>query len=686
VSFNQYFSSLRRAGFSGLITGILIGVSLAVTLLVFSPSFLEQTGRTLFIIAYVTAYSALLFAFLFSAAQAVIYFFGKPLREFVPAAFPGTLFFFNAVMLLLFYVYDGIMNLTVKALVVSALVAAFLISVVLRKQTARLLHYLEKHRKAVFILFLLCVFCVVVFRVTLPSVPYPGYDAYRSANAAKPPVKRQSKNLPHREQDETEESGISDPPNVVLVTIETLRAGHVGAYGYRRDITPHIDRFAAENVLFRTCYVQSPATVVNLSSLLTSAYPGETGVYAQNQILPPENLTIAERLQKEGYHTIGVVCNYLLPEEKGLGIGRGFDVYVNLKNSRGEAVTEDAVSRLKDVSRPFFLWVHYFDPHAPYTPPDKLLHTVGDMPQPAGADKTFPLVDYGSTAGVNLGRTFGGHIDTLELAQDREVSKADIYDRYDAEIRYADSQVGRLLAFLEQRDLYENSLVIITSDHGESLVEHRLYCQHCLDLFRGNTEVPLLVKFPAGGNDSRSEDTGVKVETPVSTIDIVPTILDVLDVPGTAKMSGTSLVRFLNPSAKPRRKYHVLMTGWWGGLSIKLRNVNRRHPDFAIVADPYKYILHSVEACNVVYPTDLVHLWRQALRGQLKGDGLYNLETDPRETANIIKDNPKTAEMLKRKLFDSSEFRSYIRRRYGNVKKEKLSEDQVKKLKSLGYL
>lgn len=686
MNFSTYLNSLRRAGYSGLLAGFFTGIAIAATLLLSSSSFLAQTGRTVILAAYVIAYSALLFSFLFSAAQAVIYFLGKPLRVLVPNAFPGTFFFITAVMLLLFDIYDGIMNLKVKVLVVSALAAAFLISFVLRKKTARLLDYLEQHRKPVFILFSLCVLSVVIFRVTLPSVPYPGYHVSRSAHTANKSMKNQSRDIVKPAPEKTVPFALSQSPNVVLITIETLRAGHVGAYGYKRNITPNIDRFAAENVMFRTCYVQSPATVVNLSSLLTSAYPGETGVYAQNQVLSEGNLTIAERLKKEGFHTIGVVCNYLLPEEKGVGIGQGFDIYMNLEDARGEEVTNSAVSCLKDIDQPFFLWIHYFDPHAPYTPPEKLLNRVSAMPEPAGAQKTFPLVDYGSTAGVNRRRTFGDHFPTSDAAKDNEIRKVDIYNRYDAEIHYIDSLIGKLLAFLEAQDLYENSLVIVTADHGESLVEHGLYCQHCLDLFRCNTEVPLIVKFPGSQDQAGREVNGVIVDAPVNTIDITPTILDVLQVPGTTKISGTSLMRFLNPNANPRKNYHVLMTGWWGGLSIKLRDVNRRHPDFAIVSHPYKYIIHSMEACNIVYPTDLVHLWREAIRGHLKGDGLYNLETDPHETANIIKGNEEIARMLKRKLFNSREFRAYIQRRLGNINKEKISRDQVKKLESLGYL
>jgi arylsulfatase A-like enzyme len=538
-----------------------------------------------------------------------------------------------------------------------------------------------EHRVVTITMFFIFLLIVGAFWLTLPSVPYPGYDEYESNTSGSLNKIDKEGNLRIKRENaavEPEEQQVL--PNIILITIETTRADHLGAYGYHRDTSPNMDEFAAENIRFNKCYVQSPATVVNLTGLLTSTYPGENGVYAQNQVLSNDWETITEILKQKGYYTIGVVSNHLLPRINGVGTAQGFNHYDNLHNSPASTVTKHVLSNLREVTKPFFLWVHYFDPHTPYNPPEAFFKKVSAMNKPKNENLVLPLIDYGSRAGLNLKRIFAK--DYRPSKESKGVRKKYIYDLYDSEILYVDAEIGKLLAFLKDNNQYENSLIIVTSDHGESLVEHDLYCQHCLDLYRGTTEVPLMIHLPG------YKKGGQVVEGPASTIDIVPTILDVSKIPQPASIRGMSLLSFLQEEGDFKTRDMMLMTGWWDGLSLKLRKMPDQHPDFAIISGPYKYIIHSMEAYMVAYPWELVHFWRKALTNRLKADEMYDLAKDPLETLNLRNNNSETAERLKKALFSSSEFSAYINRRIKNekIKKQPLSEKQKEKLKSLGYL
>jgi len=280
---------------------------------------------------------------------------------------------------------------------------------------------------------------------------------------------------------------------------------------------------------------------------------------------------------------------------------------------------------------------------------------------------------------VNLGRTFENS--SYKPADGvSEIEKGYIYDLYDSEILYVDFEVGRFLTYLKEKDQFEDSLIIISADHGESLVEDDMYCQHGTNLYWENTEIPLIMHLPKTRG-------GLVVDTPASTIDIAPTILEQAGIPISADIRGTPFTEFIDNGQEDREI--VLMTGWWDGPSLRLRKMGKRNPDFAIVADGHKYITHSIDAYMAIYPLEFIHLWRNSLIGHLKGDELYNLSIDPEEENNIRKHHLQFAESLRRKLYKSREFISYIALRKGKLKdkiKDKLTEEQINVLKSLGYL
>lgn len=289
------------------------------------------------------------------------------------------------------------------------------------------------------------------------------------------------------------------PPaaNVVLITIDTLRADHLECYGYASIRTPGINALAADGALFRHAIAQVPLTLPSHCSILTGTYPNATGVRDQAGFtLAPDRTTLAELLKPAGFDTAAFVASAVLAPEYGLN--QGFDVYaaptrVAEVERRGDAVLDDALRWIQAPGRKrFFAWIHFFDPHAPYAPPEP----------------------YRSQYAPRL---------------------------YDGEIAFTDSQIEKLSAALKATGHYDKTVIVLTGDHGESLGEHGEET-HGLLLYDATLHVPLIVK-PANQRPKNRMIAGQ-----VRGIDIVPTILDLLSLPIPPHVQGQSLVPLLNGS------------------------------------------------------------------------------------------------------------------------------------------
>jgi arylsulfatase A-like enzyme len=337
---------------------------------------------------------------------------------------------------------------------------------------------------------------------------------------------------------------------VILITCDTLRADRLGVYGYERDVSPHLDAFAREAIVFDTAYSTAPLTLPSVCSLLTGRLPEEIGVEHNRQILLPPANTLAEELSAAGIPTSAVVSNWVLKTPPGVpreyGVQQGFDHFDDQMTTR-EAVrgmperiapltTKAAIEALKRQRATgedrFFLWVHYQDPHGPYAAPPR--HQEA-MDRPATDEVPLPL-----------GTSTSGH-GVLPSYQERGERRHPEYYRiqYDAEIRYFDEWVGRLLQWLEEHDWIDDSLVIISADHGESLGEHDYWFCHGESLFDELVRVPLIIRYPAGLPHPTAPLQGDyrRASEVVSQIDIFPTVLEVfgLQVPP-ASGSGHSLL------------------------------------------------------------------------------------------------------------------------------------------------
>ena len=281
---------------------------------------------------------------------------------------------------------------------------------------------------------------------------------------------------------------------LILISIDTLRADHVPIYGYRAVRTPAIDALAAGGVVFENAYAHAPQTLPSHVSILSGRLPFEHGVRDNvGFTLPPDETLLPAMIRPAGYVSGGFVSAYVLRDETG--IGKGFDHFdAKLPPSSPEiAIGElqrDGAETLAVADRwldslqspRFFLFFHVYEPHTPYTPPARFKE----------------------------------------------------YTPYDGEIAAADEIVGRLVASLKRRELYDDALIVLLSDHGEGLGDHGEQ-EHGLFLYRETIRVPLIVRLP------RDQSAGRRIEAPVQHIDLVPTILDWLGLPARPRLRGRSL-------------------------------------------------------------------------------------------------------------------------------------------------
>jgi arylsulfatase len=312
----------------------------------------------------------------------------------------------------------------------------------------------------------------------------------------------------------------NEPPPVkllLLISVDTLRADHLGTYGSQRDLTPHLDALADESQVFEIAYAPAPFTLPSVAALLSGRYPETLGVVSNASTMPDSVPTLATELAARGWRTAAVVSNLALGRKAGLAVG--FDFYDDALPQR-EAVrdwpervaasTTDAALAALDVLRSppdtkALLWVHYVDPHGPYTPPDGLRerYLPGERTAFDGRRK-LPV---------------GPGLDAIPTYQYLEGQHELAFYRagYAGEVRYVDAEIGRLLEGVDARGLRRHTWVVFTADHGESLGERGQYFHHSDFLTDALVRVPLLVRRP-GVAPARRRDLA-------SLVDLAPSLL-----------------------------------------------------------------------------------------------------------------------------------------------------------------
>jgi arylsulfatase A-like enzyme len=305
------------------------------------------------------------------------------------------------------------------------------------------------------------------------------------------------------------------------VSIDTLRADHVGVYGYERDTTPFLDRFAESATVFEHAFTPASWTLVAHMSMLTGLYPQQHQVLAVDKALSPEIPLLAERLRAAGYYTVGLYQPGLVHERHGFG--RGFDVFRGHEHAEGAGRhLQEEMDRLEE--GPFFVFVHLFDVHSSSFVEGQSI--VYPSPEPfedmflPGAGERMPKVD---GEDVWFGRT---RLDESPIEA--------LIALYDGGIRHVDTRIEQWLAELERRGLLEDTLVIVTADHGEGLGQRGRISGHG-GYWNEGLHVPLIVRHPLGVRAGEREACVVSLQ------DIVPTVLDVLGLPPDPRLPGLSL-------------------------------------------------------------------------------------------------------------------------------------------------
>lgn len=409
-------------------------------------------------------------------------------------------------------------------------------------------------------------------------------------------------------------------PSVILITIDTLRADHVGCYGARAVKTPTLDALAHDGVVFERALSQVPLTWPSHAVILTGTYPFQNGVQDfTGQPLDSQFRSVAQAFKQAGYATGAVVSAFVL--DRSWGLARGFDFYddafsaetferkdIGLVDRRaGESVAHAIAWLKKTPRRPFFLWLHLYDPHSPYDPPEP----------------------YRSE--------YRGHL-------------------YDGEIAYADHELGTLMTWLKRNRLYDSSLIVALSDHGESLGEHG-EDEHGFFVYDATVRVPLIVKAPAG-----SGIASARRGEPVETAAVAPTLLRLAGL----KDSSDSIYAQFQARA-------LLGASSPGSSKHEAREPRAKDPAYSETFYPFSSFgwspLHALES-------ERFH-FIEAPRPEL-----YDLESDPGETRNLAGEQPATVAVLREKMQALLAHNPFARPDAGAGN---LSPDAQEKLRALGY-
>ncbi len=462
--------------------------------------------------------------------------------------------------------------------------------------------------------------------------------------------------------------GNSQQANVLVVVMDTVRADHLSLYGYQRETSPNLKKLAADSVVYTQAMAPSDMTLTSHASLFTGMYATWHGAYCQppeathGRVLNKGATTLAETLSAKGYSTLGVAANLYLRAD--FGLQRGFQNFqiprpvpvlgadeswyllrIPMRRlmsavvdtaqfdrlfTRGDDINRELYKVIETQGRaPFFAFVNYMDAHFPYIPP-------------APYDRLFP--------GKN-DKLFQGDLDEAEEGAIRGQTlrpgvHSHLLSQYDGGIAYTDAQIGKLTDWLKQRNLYDNTLIVIASDHGEAFGEKNLVL-HGNSVYQNLLHVALMIKYP------KMTATGV-VNDPVSLIDVAPTILASIGVPVDAKMQGRNLranatlpQRDLFSESFPCPVPHPPECSGLGGCTSR-----------ALLAWPYKLVTSNAGKYEV-----------------------YNVATDPNETQDLSGAGGTMASDLGTKL------KAWVMTMPARPRQQlKLDGDAVQRLKSLGYV
>lgn len=436
---------------------------------------------------------------------------------------------------------------------------------------------------------------------------------------------------------------------VILISIDTLRADHLGCYGYARETSPHIDALAADSAKFNNTYASSPWTLPSHVSLLTSLHGIHHQVYYDDEKIPVELITLADQFREAGFFCSAITGGGFVSSV--YGFSKGFDTY---NEGEGGVFRQDSAERVfraasiwieQHEDRDFFLFIHTYQPHSPYACPNPY--------------NVMFLNEQSKVANIELIGHLGGKNSIFKpLSEDK---RRNIIDLYDGEIRYTDDKlIGPLISRLKERGLYEGAMIIFTSDHGEEFFEHGGW-GHGHSVYDESLKVPLLIKFP--GSKFRGENWN----NIVSLVDIMPTVLDEMEIDYSGlELDGKSLFPVLQGKEHKDRAFLADVGGNLMNSHIPQRIATNLGKEKLIVSQRFT-------------PEDLdFFAFPPPQPGPVE---LYDLLHDPTEKSNSVNERSEFVSRMVKALNDF-----YSQAKKIKVGKARVDERLRDQLKALGYL
>jgi len=424
-------------------------------------------------------------------------------------------------------------------------------------------------------------------------------------------------------------------PTIIFILVDALRADHLGAYGYSRNTSPNLDELARSGTIFLNAITASPFTVSSLTSMFTGLYPWEhKAVFAYSLILRPDLITLAQKLRENGYFTAGFSATYFHLSD--FSLDRGFELFDETCSEKfffgdAECLNQAVSNWLEAEARaPFFLFIHYVSPHAPYHPPLEYQNFFN-----TGLEKPKGEIGEGDVQRFTSNRRF---YQIPRAPTEKELKW--LISQYDAEIRYVDEQIGRLVKELYAQKGNQPLLVLITADHGEAFYEHK-EVEHRTELHWQVLHIPLIIfgdQIPSGE----------QIKSLVRSVDIAPSLMEYAKVSPFINISGKSFLGLIQGENEPER------IGW--AINFK----NKKRFQISLVMPPYQMLV-----------------WKP----KNKKIELYNFWDDPEEKNNLALENVELVQNLL-KLFPS-----YEQILSGEKPPQvKYDSETRKRLKSLHYL
>ena len=404
--------------------------------------------------------------------------------------------------------------------------------------------------------------------------------------------------------------------NVILITFDALNPMHLGAYGYAKNTSPNIDKLAEKSYIFKDSISQCGSTPCSLASIHTSKYPFIDGIVEKGDTLRENESTLAEILSEHNISTYAVTAiDYAM---SGYGYAQGFNLFdddfkgpesANTTVQRVKNMLENAINTREKTDKPFFLWIHFREPHTPYDPPKELFNEFYNNPldeqlmtgingpmaiREKNINKRFDEVFEYYTQ--NKSETsedyvlYGGKSELTKSMFDQVIAM------YDGTIKKADKEFGNLMEYLDETKLSDNTVIMISADHGESMGEHKIIDHN--DLYYSIIHTPMIIHFPS--------DKHKTIEYPVSNLDIAPTILSIFQI----QDNTTSHMRGLNLFNPSRNNY---------------TRISEYKKIKTLIKNDYKIMVHTK-------------------RDQVT---LFNIKEDPEETKGLMdEDTTKIEELL----------------------------------------